>query len=344
MYRYSSIWILVIVNTLFMSIVSCNGNENRKHDHENHIKEMIEDAGCPFHDTSQLIRKNVCLMPDYESYEPPDNGNGKSNVDTDLWEPPKILQINERKNKITIQLQQFMEWKDPRIRANISAMSDMLHPSSLITFTPKMVEKIWHPNLDMHTINLQDWKSLYHPLWFKLVGINKQPWMRSYKSNTTATFLFLEKDWRVTTFCKFDFTTFPFDTQVCEFRQKFQSYENVFLLIYPSSGSSYAVNITKPIGDWSYEVSGFEANITPIGTLIESHKDEEQRDENFGFDIVLKRIIRPYLFQYYFPCAAIVIVSHISFVIPLTSIPGRVALMVTQFLTLTQIFISQMVR
>ena len=326
-----------------MSIVSCNGNENRKHDHENHIKEMIEDAGCPFHDTSQLIRKNVCLMPDYESYEPPDNGNGKSNVDTDLWEPPKILQINERKNKITIQLQQFMEWKDPRIRANISAMSDMLHPSSLITFTPKMVEKIWHPNLDMHTINLQDWKSLYHPLWFKLVGINKQPWMRSYKSNTTATFLFLEKDWRVTTFCKFDFTTFPFDTQVCEFRQKFQSYENVFLLIYPSSGSSYAVNITKPIGDWSYEVSGFEANITPIGTLIESHKDEEQRDENFGFDIVLKRIIRPYLFQYYFPCAAIVIVSHISFVIPLTSIPGRVALMVTQFLTLTQIFISQMV-
>ena len=40
---------------------------------------------------------------------------------------------------------------------------------------------------------------------------------------------------------------------------------------------------------------------------------------------------------------AIVVVSFISFLVPLTAIPGRIALVVTQFLTLTNMFIHQMV-
>ena len=43
------------------------------------------------------------------------------------------------------------------------------------------------------------------------------------------------------------------------------------------------------------------------------------------------------------PCIAIVIATSFSFIIPLSAIPGRVALIVTQFLTLTNIFINQMV-
>ena len=41
---------------------------------------------------------------------------------------------------------------------------------------------------------------------------------------------------------------------------------------------------------------------------------------------------------------AIVVVAQISFIIPMSAIPGRVALVVTQFLTLTNIFIHEMVR
>ena len=62
-----------------------------------------------------------------------------------------------------------------------------------------------------------------------------------------------------------------------------------------------------------------------------------------GFDVTLARMIQPYLFQYYFPSIAIVVVSQISFIIPLSAIPGRIGLIVTQFLTLTNIFIHQMV-
>jgi hypothetical protein len=62
-----------------------------------------------------------------------------------------------------------------------------------------------------------------------------------------------------------------------------------------------------------------------------------------GLDISLKRVLRPYLLKYYVPCITIVILSQISFMIPLDALPGKVALVVTQFLTLTSLFIQQMV-
>merc|ERR1712141_399098 len=69
---------------------------------------------------------------------------------------------------------------------------------------------------------------------------------------------------------------------------------------------------------------------------------EEAENAFVGFDIKMDRILSPFLFKYYLPSFAIVTASSISFIIPLTAIPGRVAFMVTQFLTLTNLFIYQM--
>merc|ERR1712038_647387 len=60
-----------------------------------------------------------------------------------------------------------------------------------------------------------------------------------------------------------------------------------------------------------------------------------------GFKITMKRVQQPYLLKYYLPCVAIVTVTQISFYIPPDAIPGRIALLVTQFLTLTNLFISE---
>ena len=62
-----------------------------------------------------------------------------------------------------------------------------------------------------------------------------------------------------------------------------------------------------------------------------------------GLDFSMERTLRPYILKYYVPCITIVIISQISFVIPLDALPGRVALLVTLFLTLTSLFIQQMV-
>ena len=63
-----------------------------------------------------------------------------------------------------------------------------------------------------------------------------------------------------------------------------------------------------------------------------------------GFDIEMERILKPYIMEYYLPCVASILVSHIGFVIPVKSIPGRAALLVTQFLSLINLFIAGMVR
>ena len=309
-------------------------------------KQMIEEAGCTFFEAKQFLRKHVCTLPHYDIYEPPNDMDGQTNVYVDFWKPPKILEIDEKKNRITIQVAQFVEWQDSRIKMNTSSMPRMSQDSSYIKFTPGMIEKIWHPYLDLHIDNLRERKSISEPHWFKPVGILRCPWMRKCQTNTRATVLFSNTDWRITIFCKFDFSSFPFDTQHCDFRQiDWSSDESLKLFMYPPFAPFYTVNITRKIDDWSYEVSGFEAMIVPVGTIVDPSTELQRSNaSDFGFNIELTRIFRPYLFQYYLPTAAIVIVSHISFIIPLSSIPGRVALMVTQFLTLTNIFILNMVR
>ena len=81
-----------------------------------------------------------------------------------------------------------------------------------------------------------------------------------------------------------------------------------------------------------YKAHGFDVTIS-------FHNESNE----IGFDIELTRIVLPYILQYYLPCCCIVMVSFISFIVPLSALPGRVGLMVTQFLTLTNIFIHQMV-
>ena len=81
-----------------------------------------------------------------------------------------------------------------------------------------------------------------------------------------------------------------------------------------------------------YEAAGFDVSIH-FGNL----------SNGIGFDMDIRRLILPYVFEYYLPSIAIVLVSFISFIVPLSSLPGRIGLIVTQFLTLTNIFIHQMV-
>ena len=86
-----------------------------------------------------------------------------------------------------------------------------------------------------------------------------------------------------------------------------------------------------------YEAVCFDMEIT---FFDEGHADGKN---TIGFHIKMERIIQPFIWKYYIPCIAIVLVSGLSFIIPLSAIPGRVALLVTQFLSLINLFIFQMV-
>ena len=85
------------------------------------IQKMVEDAGCPFVIPKQLLVRNVCLLPDYQQNELPDNENGITRVDFYLQEA-LVLEIDEKKDKIKVKISQLIEWGEPRLRANFSAV------------------------------------------------------------------------------------------------------------------------------------------------------------------------------------------------------------------------------
>ena len=295
----------------------------------NKIKQMIEDAGCPFVSRKQLLVRNVCIMPDYQQTELPEFAaeGGITKVDIYLHEA-KVLEIDELKDKITIKISQLMEWGDFRVKANFS---EIKKPPKHIKLSPRNTKSIWHPGLDMFTKNLEDWKSLHDPYLFQEVLVSKSavltmaPELEQRKNNASSIHAW--KDWVATIYCQFDFSTFPLDTQHCSFLQMGTS-DMILPRLFPSLN----------IENWYYRAGGFDIRIKPIGAFEGNHTTEV-----IGFNVTLERIIHPYLYQYYFPCIAIVVVSHISLIIPISAIPGRITLAVTQFLTLTNIFIHFMV-
>ena len=80
--------------------------------------------------------------------------------------------------------------------------------------------------------------------------------------------------------------------------------------------------------------------------IILNYVEEDSTDGHgriIGFNIEMERSLQPFVVRYYIPSITIVMVSQISFMIPMDAIPGRVALIVTQFLTLVSIFLQQTV-
>ena len=298
------------------------------------MKQMVEEAGCPYFDIKQMLERNVCLMPYYRSNELP-NPNGITNVVIYLYNF-RVLEVDEKKNTITVKVTQGIHWWESRIRANFSTVSKQ---NGLINISPENFREIWNPDTDMYTQNLQEWKSQYDPRLFLLVAVSshnsRYKWipLHNYQLHENETSIIAVKAWRATLFCNFDFSSFPFDTQRCAFLQ-LKILGTLHLL-------SHALQNTEL---WRHKAAGFDINITQVGTLVNYNVTLQNATGATGFNITLERVVRPYLYQYYFPCIAIVVVSQISFIIPLSAIPGRVALVVTQFLTLTNIFIHQMVR
>ena len=125
------------------------------------------------------------------------------------------------------------------------------------------------------------------------------------------------------------FTTLhPIDKQVCNFQLGSRSSGVDFVLHDPDN--KYHNTTSYTVANFNMTIDFFDGEECTNGELI-------------GLKIQMDRIIAPFVYEYYLPCVAIVLVSGISFVIPLTAIPGRVALLVTVFLTLTNLFIHQTV-
>ena len=305
----------------FLTALSGIITANSQNDKVSNIKRLNEEVGC-IHDEGSNLGNGVYLPRSYQKYEPPE-GNVSVYV---CIVRPKVLKVDKNPQTVTIDLLHFLMWEDLRIKRNFTAADNVNDGIKFIFEVTQL--PLWTPYY--HIPNLSEWKSAYHPL--NIVIVNIVPYDPFLTRNST----FVQKigNGRCTIFCDFDHSRFPMDEQKCPFRFASMS-RNLKLLLFDP------LNIYNSTANNKYQADGFDITITFINGSLTNN---DTNIDSIGFDIHMKRIFQPYLFQYYLPCIATVVTSQISFIIPLSAIPGRIALVVTLFLSLTNIFVHFMVK
>merc|ERR1712012_1104668 len=165
---------------------------------------------------------------------------------------------------------------------------------------------------------------------------------------------------QITFICPMIFNYFPLDTQVCKFQVGSYSY-NMEKMIFAVSQLGYAhtssfVAEKSHLKDRNVHYDqqdggkGTKRNkksiVLDYDITINNLRKEDQifiggslgNYSLAGFEMILRRHVSHYIINYYLPSGLFVVVSWISFLVPADIIPGRMALLVTLFLVLVNIF------
>ena len=255
--------------------------------------------------------KGACVPIGYDTNETP-NPESVTDVFSSI-DRLKLLGVDDIEKTITIDTKVSSRWQDDRIKVTL----DDNH--SYLRLSPDIVlPKIWLP-FAFDIIKVKTDKPTLDPFLYSE--------LRFFLSNITdsnSTTLNITVESRTTVYCDFDLHKFPFDTQTCEVISAVRDPDRLQFWLDDSENPTYSPK--------TYQACGYD-----VSTDIRNYTN------GIIFDIQLKRLFLPFMLQYYFLCNAIVIVSFISFIVPLSASPGRIGLIVTQFLTLTNIFMHQIV-
>ena len=279
------------------------------------------------------IIKNVCISKNYNAEQEP---NQERPTHLDIMLPNiKIVHVAERKKRILVDITAVSFWEDNRIRTMNSNDDRAIPLPSILKGDDSPV--IWNPFRSVRISKLKRLQYALDPTMIDIALVPKylvQSFLKSHITSANKYLIASRVDWSILVACVFDFSEFPFDTNVCKLEMKFLNL-NVTLHSH--------IHGTSMQKDRKHTSEGFKITIVPL-------QRETEFDPLFGsdmikiaFDITLDRQLSKYVYQYYIPCISIVTASSFSFIIPISAIPGRVALVVTQFLTLTNIFSNQMV-
>ena len=245
-----------------------------------------------------------------------------------------LREINEKQNIVTLEMTLSMVWMDISLYSYIPkdvTANNLSSPEEGYEISDEAAKILWKPDLSIH--HLADYKAFIdsiHTVSLRVKRTNRQ----DGKVCVSGPMIIHEIEVQISFYCKLDLSNYPLDRSRCKFRIGGKTSQVAFKLIYDSHKQKMDRNKAN---DYQ-EVSDIRASFTKVGSDCGN-----LTKGCIGLNIITERILRPYLLKYYIPCTTIVIMSQISFVIPLEALPGRVALVVTQFLTLTSLFIQQMV-
>ena len=278
----------------------------------------------------EKIIKDVYVRDGYDPNDSPSPLTWVSYEITDF----DVDNMDEIKKQLTLQLKMRATWFDPRIEANFSGANNniILLPSVKSESLPL----IWTPYQNLVIKNWIKWINVNHPRNYRFLKFYTTNSWSFGRFPPNSALVSASINWRVALSCYkwLKYVNYPHDKNRCKFEMR-SEYANA---TFDVSGTKNRKRFFE-----TYDLSGFEFSNLIIPPSLKNTSGYEFEYTQFGVDIKFERLKEKYVYEYYMPCILIVLASMLSFIIPLSAIPGRVALVVTQFLTLTNMFIHQRV-
>ncbi len=278
---------------------------------------------CDHPSTANMLS---CLPTGYSKFDLPiTTGTMRIDITIDIDE---VLRINDKDYSITFSSYFNVKWWDQRISLDPEFGREQAGPgvnvtnngNILVPINLEFVKDLWLPNIFIY--NLKTYKVI--DVLTKLAGL----WIGADKS------VLYSQATHITFICPMRFDKFPLDIQACKFQVGSYSYDDS-KMVFITERAGYLAPKTENSIALDYDIE--------IRTLREEDQVflGDASIGNFslaGFEMVLHRYVSTYIITYYLPSGLFVIVSWISFLIPMDVIPGRMALLVTLFLVLVNIF------
>ena len=237
-----------------------------------------------------------------------------------------VRSVDSKEGTVSIDFTIRMKWQDPRIKTKFSEQ-DMRQ--GVIVLSDEAVAEIWTP--DLYILHRKSFDLKPHWAILKRATVlTTASYSLSDKrrKNRRAATMAITYDIKSTVYCQFHHYGYPMDHPMCNVVVGSSSEGAIFVL------DKQEYNSKRLTIDSSLDFN--------ISMTLFDHKTGFGNNK-IGIKIKMDRKLSPFMLQYYIPCIAIAMVSQLSLVIPVTAIPGRVALLVTLFLTLVNLFIHQMV-
>ena len=267
------------------------------------------------------MAEGVCLKGETKKHLVPEPGRTKVMCHFDRQE---LRKVDSREQTISFDLHITMKWFDPNIKSRQRKVNGK---NDEIILSPSAVQKIWTPDLAIQHLTAlrfkDEWISLVKS---RILGPNDL--VKEHDGDSSPPNIEVTYQIKSSVYCKFDHSKYPMDEQRCKVTIGSSSFGAIFVL---NDENKRDENSNHNVSNFLVTSSLFDNQWHTFG------------NNTIGIQFTLTHSTTPYFFKYYIPTMAITTVSMMGFAIPLSAIPGRVALLVTQFLTLTNLFIHEMV-
>jgi len=231
----------------------------------------------------------------------------------------EISNINDKAQSMMISMYFAVSWMEPRLVINDSASEwteDRTGPKDQVNESPETLKYIWYPELEIYGLET-----------FNRQRVLKEMSGVRIRKNKTINY---ELNVHITISCRMNFDDYPLDAHTCQFQvgSYYDTQETVTCqasFIYDQDRQRSLQHFLKieDLPDCFHTVN------IPSGVYSAC-----------GFQVKLQRKQMQYVVQVYLPSAMFVIVSWVSFLVKPEVVPGRMAMLVTLFLVIINIFNS----